>query len=128
VTSSCGSLCSACLYRRVSHRELGFEVLRKRAGASTTDEMFDMFKGNRYKNGFLYKTMAATGLITDGVMPSLDETERFAAKLRVAHDDDEDPEAEAASERERVKAEALGACTHHSTCLLSRAVCHRLIL
>ncbi|XP_057297763.1 transcription elongation factor SPT5-like [Hydractinia symbiolongicarpus] len=53
----------------------------------TQDGDFYMFESNRYRAGFLYKTMVLSGVITEGVKPSLSELEKFTASV-----DDEDLE------------------------------------
>ncbi|XP_065653569.1 transcription elongation factor SPT5-like [Hydra vulgaris] len=53
------------------------DTLFKNGGLVTTDGDFSIYKNNRYRGGFLYKTMAISALITDGVKPTLSELEKF---------------------------------------------------
>lgn len=47
----------------------------------TQDGDFYMFESNRYRAGFLYKTMVMSGVITEGVKPSLSELEKYTASV-----------------------------------------------
>ena len=40
-----------------------------------------MFENNRYRAGFLYKTMVMSAIITEGVKPTLTELEKFEASI-----------------------------------------------
>ena len=56
-------------------------IFSKNGGTVTTDGDFSIYKNNRYRGGFLYKTMAISALITDGVKPTLSELEKFEESM-----------------------------------------------
>ncbi|XP_062504136.1 transcription elongation factor SPT5-like [Corticium candelabrum] len=60
-------------------REIGGEITKERD--------YWVFEGNRYKNGFMYKPMAMSALVTEGVKPSLSELEKFQATPETAVND-----------------------------------------
>lgn len=51
------------------------DAIRAIGGEVTSDGEFQIFEGNRYKRGLLYKTFPMDALIIDGVKPSLNELE-----------------------------------------------------
>lgn len=55
------------------HRSIGGEI--------TKDGDFVIFENNRYRSGFLYKTMVMSAIMSEGVKPSLSELERFEASI-----------------------------------------------
>ena len=54
---------------------------RNIGGEITQDGDFYMFENNRYRAGFLYKTMVMSAIITEGVKPTLTELEKFEASI-----------------------------------------------
>lgn len=53
------------------------EAIREIGGDITGDGDFQVFEGNRYRSGFLYKNFTLSAILVDGVKPSLTELERF---------------------------------------------------
>jgi len=45
------------------------------------DGDFYIFENNRYRQGFLYKTMVMSAVMSDGVKPTLGELEKFEASV-----------------------------------------------
>lgn len=57
------------------------EAIRGIGGEISTDGDFQIFEGNRYRRGFLYKNFNINALLVDGVKPSLTELERFEEQV-----------------------------------------------
>lgn len=57
------------------------EAVQNIGGEITQDGDFYMFENNRYRGGFLYKTMVMSAIVTEGVKPSLSELEKFEASI-----------------------------------------------
>jgi len=55
-------------------RDLGGQIMGKTGGVK-------LYKGNTYKHGFLYKKVPIISLMIDGVNPTIDEMERFQARM-----------------------------------------------
>ena len=55
------------------HRSNGADI--------SQDGDFYLFENQRYRSGFLYKTMAMSGIMTEGVKPTLSELERFEISI-----------------------------------------------
>ncbi|XP_028399581.1 transcription elongation factor SPT5-like [Dendronephthya gigantea] len=53
------------------------EAVRGIGGEIHQDGDFYLFEGNRYRQGFLYKNMAISALVTEGIKPTLSELEKF---------------------------------------------------
>lgn len=53
------------------------EAIRSIGGDISTDGDFQIFEGNKYRRGFLYKLFPQNALIIDGVKPSLSELDKF---------------------------------------------------
>lgn len=53
------------------------EAIRNIGGEITSDGDFQIFEGNRYRRGFLYKVFQISALMIDGVKPSLSELAKF---------------------------------------------------
>ena len=53
------------------------DTVRSLGGEIKKDGDFLIFEGGRYRNGFLYKTVSFSGIVTDGDKPTLDELEKF---------------------------------------------------
>lgn len=51
------------------------DAIRAIGGEVTTDGDFQIFEGNRYRRGLLYKTFPLDAIIVDGVKPTLQELE-----------------------------------------------------
>lgn len=51
------------------------DAIRAIGGEVTTDGDFQIFEGNRYRRGLLYKTFPMDAIIVDGVKPTLNELE-----------------------------------------------------
>ena len=45
------------------------------------DGDFYIFENNRYRQGFLYKTMVMSAIMSEGVKPSLGELEKFETSI-----------------------------------------------
>lgn len=57
------------------------QAIRAIGGEVTTDGDFLVFEGNRFsRKGFMYKTLALSAIIYDGVKPTLSELEKFDDK------------------------------------------------
>ncbi|KAJ8916623.1 hypothetical protein NQ315_000268 [Exocentrus adspersus] len=64
--------------RRPASKPFDPEAIRAIGGEVTSDGDFLIFEGNRYsRKGFLYKNFTLSGVIIDGVKPTLAELERF---------------------------------------------------
>ena len=63
--------------RRPAQKMFDKETLQGIGGDISLDENFYVFENNRYRNGFLYKSMAMSAIITEGVKPTLSELEKF---------------------------------------------------
>ncbi len=48
-------------------------------GDYTHDADFLVYKGNHYRNGFMYKSFGMSAIIHEGVKPTLQELEKFEA-------------------------------------------------
>lgn len=63
--------------RRPAQKMFDKETLQMNGAEITQDGDFYVFENQRYRSGFLYKTMAMSAIVTDGVKPTLSELERF---------------------------------------------------
>lgn len=52
-----------------------------------TGEEYYMFENNRFRDGFVYKTVNVKSLQIDGIQPSLDELEKFSLSSKSSSDD-----------------------------------------
>ncbi|XP_046859961.1 transcription elongation factor SPT5-like [Xenia sp. Carnegie-2017] len=64
-------------FRRPPQKLFDAEALRSNGGEIHHDGDFSLFEGNRFRQGFLYKNMAISALITEGIKPTLSELEKF---------------------------------------------------
>jgi len=67
--------------RRPPQKMFDKDAIQQIGGDVTQDGDFYMFENNRYRSGFLYKTMVMSGILTEGVKPSLSELERYEASI-----------------------------------------------
>jgi transcription elongation factor SPT5 len=58
--------------------------IREIGGDITKERDYLVFEGNRYKNGFMYKPMAMSALVTEGVKPTLSELDKFQSTPETA--------------------------------------------
>jgi transcription elongation factor SPT5 len=61
--------------RRPAAKLFDADAIRGIGGEVTTDGDFQMFEGNRYRRGLLYKNFPMDAIIVDGVKPTLGELE-----------------------------------------------------
>lgn len=73
-------------------RDLGEYLERRQEPFTRANCLF--FGNNYYKYGFLYKTMKTSGVIIEGVAPSLSEVERFQSRVAESDEDLDDVEAD----------------------------------
>ncbi|GAM17692.1 hypothetical protein SAMD00019534_008670 [Acytostelium subglobosum LB1] len=52
----------------------GYEITKKK---DAHNEVYYILDNEKYKNGFLFKQMRITSIVSDGVVPSLEELQRF---------------------------------------------------
>jgi transcription elongation factor SPT5 len=71
--------------------ELGNTVSKKNGVGNDPYREFDFFKNQKFKYGFLYRTVPVRSLVLDGPPPALEEKEMFQARV-VLGDDGEDEE------------------------------------
>lgn len=62
---------------RPPQRLFDVDLVRSLGGEIKKDGDFLIFESGRYRNGFLYKTLAFTGITIDGPKPTLEELEKF---------------------------------------------------
>ncbi|XP_048581601.1 transcription elongation factor SPT5 isoform X2 [Nematostella vectensis] len=55
------------------------DSVRSVGGDISQDGDFMLFEGGRYRGGFLYKALAMSAIVTEGIKPTLQELERFEA-------------------------------------------------
>jgi len=67
--------------RRPPQRMFDVEKIRNIGGQIQQDGDFYLFENNRYRSGFLYKTMSFSAVHTEGIKPTLSELERFEASV-----------------------------------------------
>ncbi|XP_031557165.1 transcription elongation factor SPT5-like [Actinia tenebrosa] len=55
------------------------DSVRSIGGELSQDGDFILFENNRYRGGYLYKTLAMSAVVTEGIKPTLQELEKFEA-------------------------------------------------
>ncbi|KAK3743846.1 hypothetical protein QZH41_011853, partial [Actinostola sp. cb2023] len=55
------------------------DSIRAIGGELNQDGDFMIFESNRYRNGYLYKTLAISAVVSEGIKPTLQELEKFEA-------------------------------------------------
>jgi len=67
--------------RRPPQKWFDPDAIREIGGEITQDGDFFLFESNRYRNGFLYKNISMSGVIIEGVKPTLSELEKFETSI-----------------------------------------------
>jgi len=83
--------------RRPPQKLFDRDAIKNIGGDLSMDGDFYLFEYNRYRQGFLYKTMVMSAIMSEGVKPSLSELEKFETSI-------DDAELELGRERGREEA------------------------
>jgi transcription elongation factor SPT5 len=80
------------LFNKKEIQKAGGEVTIKNGLLHDKFRNWNIFNGNKFKHGFMYKDMKVDGLVTENVIPTVDEIEKF--KSRQQHESDAEDESE----------------------------------